>query len=368
MRLGRHRWRGLLIWISVVVAVGLLQAFYLHLSFASLGRERPFVKPLIGTMTWSAVGGLLFFAVRWLVRRYPLQGRGRWLLRVPVYAAGVLLFGIAQTTLMWGARVVVYRLVGFGHYHQKALSAYVTELPIQVITFSVMVGVLHSLEALRRARERELRNAHLESALARSELRNLRLQLQPHFLFNALNTVSAAMYRDPVAADEMLAQLAELLRASLRTAKADEVPLETELSILDCYLALMRARFGDRLQVEVDVAPETRRALVPSMVLQPLVENAIRHGNAERAGEGRVALRARACERQLTLEVENDGPGAEAVDGALEAGTGLSVTAERLELLYGEAGRLEIRGVVEPRRGVVARVVLPLHFAKEATG
>jgi two-component system LytT family sensor kinase len=355
--------RGLLVWVSLVLGVALLQAFYLHLSFAMLGRERPFAKHLIATTTWSATGGALFFAVRWLVRHYPLRG-GLRLRRAPAYAGAALLFGLAQTSVMWLLRVAVHRATGVGDPLPRTASAYVMELPIQAMVFAVMAGVLHSLEALRRARERELKDAHLESRLARSELRSLRLQLQPHFLFNALNTVSAAMYRDTLAADEMLAQLARLLRASLRT--EDEVSLEVELKTLDCYLAIMRARFGDRLEVRVDVEPRTRQALVPSMILQPLVENAIRHGSAERTGEGRIGIRVSSCGPELALEVENEAPGSARPDSTPAAGMGLSVTMERLQLLYGDAGRLEVRHVDGPSPLVVVRVMLPLRIAREA--
>jgi hypothetical protein len=363
--MSRRGLRGLLVWVSLVLGVALLQAFYLHLSFAMLGRERPFAKHLIATTTWSVTGGVLFFAVRWLVRRYPLQ-TGLRLLRAPAYAAAALLFGLAQTSLMWGLRVAVYRSTGLGHQLPRTASAYIMELPIQVMVFAGMAGILHSLEALKRSRERELRDAHLASRLARSELRSLRLQLQPHFLFNALNTVSATMYRDTVAADEMLAQLAQLLRASLRM--ADEVSLEVELKTLDCYLAIMRARFGDRLQVRLEVEPRTRQALVPSMILQPLVENAIRHGSAESTGEGRIGIRAGSCGQQLALEVENEVPAGAPPESTPAAGTGLSVTVERLQLLYGDEGRLDVRNVGGSRPLVVVRVVLPLRIAGEAEG
>jgi LytS/YehU family sensor histidine kinase len=232
-----------------------------------------------------------------------------------------------------------------------------------------MAAALHAVLALKQAQARAIRAAHLEGSLVRAELRNLRLQLQPHFLFNALNTISSTMYRDVNAADEMLAQLAELLRASLRTAKTDEVALDTELSTLECYLTIMRARFGERLRIEIEIAPETRSALVPSMILQPLVENAIRHGNAERVGEGRIVLRAFSRVNELVLEVEDDGPGSPIAQDSDTTGTGLSVTTERLQLLYGDDHRFETRAGMARERGFLARIVIPLRYAdkKDAT-
>jgi two-component system LytT family sensor kinase len=240
------------------------------------------------------------------------------------------------------------------------------ELPMQAIGFTIMVGAIHSVDAFREAREKEVRAAQLESSLAQSQLRSLRLQLQPHFLFNALNTVSSTMYRDPAAADQMLDQLAELLRASLDTSQADQVSLKAELGILDNYLGIMKARFGERLSVRFEVASDARQALVPSMMLQPLVENAVRHGNAERLGEGRVTLRATRQEHRLVLEIEDDGPGRRKEAGNGRIGTGLFATAERLRLLYGEEQRLEAGNGAGG--GFLVRVVLPFREARIAEG
>jgi two-component system LytT family sensor kinase len=350
------------VWLGVVLAIGLLQALYFYFSSLKQGKETSFVYPFIGTMTWSVTGGILYFGVRRLARRHPLQ-RPRWLRRLPLYIGALLAFGISQTTLMWVLRSALYRLFRLGSYsHGIVPLSYLTEFAIQVMVFSVMVGILHAVNALNEARARELRTAHLESSLARAELRNLRLQLQPHFLFNALNTISSTMYRDVSAADEMLAQLAELLRTSLRTTKIDEVALNTELSTLECYLAIMRARFGERLRVEIEVAPETRSALVPSMILQPLVENAIRHGNAERIGGGRIVMRALTRANELVLEVEDDGPGVADSHDLPAKGTGLSVTAERLNLLYGDAHSFETKN--RPESGFLVRIAVPLRKAE----
>jgi LytS/YehU family sensor histidine kinase len=185
-----------------------------------------------------------------------------------------------------------------------------------------------------------------ELSLAQAELRNLRLQLQPHFLFNALNTISATMYDEPAAADAMIAELSQLLRLSLKTVHTQEVPLRAELEALSHYTALMRARFGDQLSVTVDVEPAAADALVPSLILQPLVENAVRHGNVSLLGQGRIDVRARRDGDRLVLLVLNDTEAretgeAELLSGAAPKGTGvgLTSTAERLRLLYGDAHR-----------------------------
>ena len=335
--------RGFALWLGAVSLLGLLLFLYHYLAALAAREPRTPLAPFIEELTGAFVGGLLFFPIRWLARRLPLTARD-WPRRLPVYLLLLPVFGCAATTLMWGLRSALFPLAGLGAYDYGVMPLrYLMEFPLQVIWIGILVAAVHGVAALETARARELRAARLESSLARSQLRNLRLQLQPHFLFNALHTVSAAMYDDPTAADEMLDQLAELLRASLRTAQADEVPLGEELALLDRYLAIQRARFGDRLAVSIQVEPGADSLLVPSLLLQPLVENAIRHGNAERAGRGAIAVRAHREDGRLVLEVEDDGPGAAGGPvpsgnrGAAATGIGLSATAERLQLLYGDA-------------------------------
>jgi two-component system LytT family sensor kinase len=361
----RRALRAGVLWFGAVSGIGLLLFLYHYLeSLAARQPEIP-LAPFIRELTGAFAGGLLFFPIRRLVRRLPLASP-RWPRRLPVYLLAVLVFGAAATTLMWGLRSILFPLAGLGAYDYGVMPLrYLMELPLQVVWIGLVVAGVHAYAALEAARARELRAARLESSLARSQLRNLRLQLQPHFLFNALHTISAAMYDDPAAADEMLDQLAELLRASLRTAQSDEVPLGEELALLDRYLAIQRARFGDRLDVSIQVEPGAGSLLVPSLLLQPLVENAIRHGNAERAGRGAIAVRARQEDGSLLLEVEDDGPGGASPGTAgfepaalAPRGLGLSATAERLQLLYGDAQTFSAGH--GPAGGFLVRVSLPL--------
>jgi two-component system LytT family sensor kinase len=357
--------RGLALWLGLVVLFGLLLFAYRYLAILAARGSLPPLAPFIDELTGAFVGGLLFFPARRLVRRFPLARTG-WLRRLPVYVLALLVLGPLATTLMWGLRSLVYPLAGLGSYDYGVMPLrYFMELPMQVIWLTGVFAAVHAFDALEAARQRELRDAQLEGSLARAQLRNLRLQLQPHFLFNALNTISATMYEDPTAADEMLGALAELLRSSLRTSHSDEVPLEEELAVLDRYLAIMRARFGDRLEVSIALDPAAAGALVPSLILQPLVENAIRHGNAERAGRGAIAVRARREGERLVLEVEDDGPGDARHDGhRTESGVGLAATAERLHLLYGDEQTFSAGD--GGGGGFLARAVLPFQRAAEA--
>ncbi|MBI2837342.1 MAG: sensor histidine kinase [Acidobacteria bacterium] len=351
------------LWLAVVISIGFLQFFYHHLGVLVDRGKQPFLNPLICEMTGAFTGGVLFVFVLWFARRFPLD-RTRWPRFLPVYVVALAAFAAGSTTIMWGLREVLFPLAGLGDYDYGIMPLrYFMELPMEVIAFSVMIGAIHAIDAFRTAREREVHAAQLQSGLAQAQLRNLRLQLQPHFLFNALNTISSTMYRDPAAADEMLGQLSELLRASLRTAQTDEVPFQIELDVLDQYLAIQRARFGDNFRVTIQLDPDVSRALVPSMILQPLVENAVQHGAAARTGAGTIEIRASRLDARLVLEIEDDGPGMPSGRGTAGSGVGLSATAERLQILYGADHTFTAGNGAT--RGFLVRASFPFRTAAE---
>jgi len=206
-----------------------------------------------------------------------------------------------------------------------------------------------------RAAERE---TELEAQLARAQLDALRAQLNPHFLFNALNSV-AMLVRAGARGEAVhaLAELAELLRRALYGPSTPEVSLREELGFVERYLGVERMRFQDRLQVTVDVAPDALDAAVPNLLLQPLVENALKHGIAPRAAGGRVTVRARVDGGVLQLEVADDGAGLAATATSGAAGLGLANTRARLDRLYGGAARLHLHAGAQG--GAVVRVELP---------
>jgi len=209
------------------------------------------------------------------------------------------------------------------------------------IVYWVLVGGVVGFGYYAKYRERELRAARLETRLARAEIEALRAQFQPHFLFNALNTVSALVRDEPLAAERTLARLGDLLRIALDSDPAEMVPLGQELEFVDRYLDVEQARFGDRLRVERDIDPKARSARVPYLVLQPLVENALRHGVAARRAGATVTLRAALRGERLRLEVADDGNGP--ARRPIEEGVGLGNTRARLELLFGAAQTFDVR-------------------------
>ncbi len=222
----------------------------------------------------------------------------------------------------------------------------------------VLVAIAaHAMAFYRRAQEREQHAVALTVGLNRAKLDALRLQLQPHFLFNTLNAISALVHRDASAADELIGDLSELLRLSLQTTE-HEVPLSRELELLDCYLAIERTRLGDRLRVVREIDPAARDAYVPTFVLQPIVENAVRHGIESRIGPGTVTITAQRTGENLRLSVRDDGAGLTAAGrGGTRRGIGLSNTEARLQALHGTAATLV---VTEPESGGVdVQIILP---------
>jgi two-component sensor histidine kinase len=219
----------------------------------------------------------------------------------------------------------------------------------------LIASAAHALVFYRRSQERERRALALSASLSRARLEALKMQLQPHFLFNALNAIAALVHSDPEAADEMLAALSDFLRLTLESVGEQEVPLRRELEFVERYLAIEQVRFGDRLRVTFDIPPETASALVPALILQPLVENAVRHGLEPRPGPGRIEIRAWIENGELYLAVRDDGPGLP-VGTPLREGVGLANTRARLRELHGPAGRLDLR---DARDGLLVVVALP---------
>jgi LytS/YehU family sensor histidine kinase len=217
----------------------------------------------------------------------------------------------------------------------------------------------------------EVKASELRAQLAQAQLRALKMQLHPHFLFNTLNSISALLHRDAEAADQMVARLGDFLRLTLENSGTQEVTLEQEIAFLRCYLEIEIVRH-DRLSVETDIEPQTLSALVPNLILQPLVENAIRHGISRQSAPGRLTIRAaRSGRGRLRLQVEDNGPGLSLVSEAdapppadllartLAGGVGLANTRARLEHLYGAEGRLELERAVP--RGMVVTLEIPFH-------
>ena len=296
----------------------------------------------------------------WLARRHPID-RAHWTRALPVQLAASIAAVILKYALLVGILRTLLR-----QKNASLIGALSSNFFIELMIFWAVIGLVHAIVFYRRWQEREQLATELRARLSEAQLEVLKGQLRPHFLFNTLNSVSTLVHSDPDAADRMVVQLGDLLRASLEHSGTHEIPLAQELELLDRYLGIMRVRFRDRLRVELEIAPEVRSALVPHFILQPLVENALEHGIARRAGAGLLVIAARAEGGSLHLTVSDDGPGMDAsvrpATGSVpDERVGLGNTRLRLRQLYGDAQRLTIGRMAS--EGTLVSMTLPLRHA-----
>lgn len=324
---------------------------------------RLFAVQLAGWLAWAALAPV----VLWLRRRFPLE-RQHWLGSLPVHVLACVLLGGAHTVFVWalnetlvepglrGARPAAWVQLMF---------EWTRDLPFCALFYALVLGLASALDYYRQFRERALHAAQLEAQLTQAQLQMLKMQLHPHFLFNTLNGITGLVRdHENAAAVQMLVGLSELLRQTLDNAGQPEVPLRQELEWLELYLKLQQMRFSDRLQVRWDIAPDTLDALVPNLITQPLVENAIRHGLAPRAAPGLLVLSAQRVGARLELQISDDGVGLPPDwPGESQGGLGLANTEARLRQAFGA----DYTFTLERRAagGVTARVSLPWQFAAE---
>jgi two-component system, LytTR family, sensor kinase len=312
---------------------------------------------LLGTVPGWLVYALVTPVVVWVTRRWPLTpgGRGR---AVVAHSTLALLTTIVHTTVVIVAQRAAYPDPMAARPLMGWAAMYLTNrLLLELITYGAIAGAVIALDAQRRLRTRELASAALETRLAQAQLQALQGQLQPHFLFNTLNAIGVLVREDPAAAERVVSLLADLLRRTLDTAQQQEVPLREEIDFLQRYLEIERTRFPDRLTIAVEIPEAIGDLLVPSFLLQPLVENAVRYGIAPRTSGGRVVVRGRRAGADLVLEVWNDGA---PLAGDRREGIGLGTTRERLQRLYGPEATLTLASA---DGGVCARVTLPAQGA-----
>jgi signal transduction histidine kinase len=293
----------------------------------------------------------------WLSQRFRFERQG--LLRaIAVHLPAVVLFSLAHIGAMQAAQWwLVTSDGGVFRWWSAAQRAALMNFDWEMMTYWAIVGLSHALLYYRESRDRALRSAQLETRLVEAQLKTLQQQLHPHFLFNTLHAVSTLMHRDVVAADRTLMRLSDLLRLTLERLGEQEVTLASELEFLRKYLEIERMRFADRLVVRFDVSPEAELAFVPTLLLQPLVENAIKHGVARKSGAGHIEISARREHDKLHIEIRDDGVGlSEDALTALHKGIGVSTTRARLQHQFGADFRFEFHRLSQ---GVAVIVVVP---------
>jgi two-component system, LytTR family, sensor kinase len=363
------------LWLAIVIGWTLIGItftlnYYLFSDhYVAIFREPPsLMQMLIWELPywflWAAFSPIVF----WLTRRFPLE-RGRLLINSGVHAVACvalsLIHRVAYLIVGWLLHVAVYRrLASISSVFGFLL---LFNLPTGFMSYGTVLLVGYAIDYYRRYQDEELKISRLQAELAQTQLQvtqaqlqSLKMQLQPHFLFNTLNSISTLLDEDVEAADEMLARLGDFLRLTLDNSGAQEVTLQEELEFLRCYLEIEQVRFQDRLTVQMQIDPETLEAMVPNLILQPIVENAIRHGVIEGVGKGHIEVHSSRTNGSLRLRVTDNGPGLRSVHQSNQPnkqGLGFSLTRERLQRLYSDSQQFRLQDA--PGGGLQVTLEIP---------
>jgi len=352
----------------VYTVSGLISAGSVFTSGLAEGAQQPYYYPLLWEITgyWTAFAlvPLIVFAFS----RLPVA-RANWWWVIPVHVLISIALGIVHTFLMTGSRQALYALFGLGEYQYGHFGyRLLMEYHKQFLHYWAAYAVLRGIAFYRQTREQEraaaalkLKTSELQRQLAEAQLQGLRSQLNPHFLFNTLNMISSVMYESVDRADHMIAALSRMLRMSLEENVKPLVPLRRELEFVECAVELIRARFQDQVDIEIDCAPDALDCLVPGMLLHNLLENAIKHHSGGEAAVIRVRVKIERDENHLHLHVLDNGPGIQSLDEALRKGVGLSNSRQRLRALYGDQFRFDLSN--RPEGGLHAHLAVPAQSA-----
>jgi signal transduction histidine kinase len=366
----RHapNWRGVLVYFAGWTLIALIFATVSYAASLSEGnRNFGFVSAVQFNLVlfyWWAVLSVLIF---WFSRRFPIEMRPLKTRNLLLHIPAVILLAaghqVIHLTTLW---IVLPRLqklfptlaacfrayFGFGFY-------------IDLIIATLIVIGAHAVLYYQRFRASQLEEASLRAQLAQAQLRALKMQLHPHFLFNTLHSISSLVLEDPPKANNMIARLGDFLRLTLDHSDQQLVTLKEETEFVRCYLEIEQVRFADRLTVQFEVEPATLSAEVPHLILQPLVENAIQHAIAPHATPGRIEISAARHNDSLRLEVKDTGPGIGATNSSIEGhGLGLSNIRARLERLYGSNFSLELTN--GSSQGLTVTLVIPFRSDESA--
>jgi signal transduction histidine kinase len=323
-------------------------------------------KLLVLNLALWYIPSLLIPAVVLAARRFPFDS-GHKLRAVLAHAAGALIFSSTHIVGLIAVRFLIYEnggkspMVAWPRYFQTRIFE---QLDASLMVYGVIVGVSHAIAYYHESQERKLKSAQLETRLVEARLKTLEAELHPHFLFNTLHAISTLVHRDPESADRMISRLSDLLRITFDRTGEPTVSLKEEIDFLQKYLDIEQTRFQDRLSVSVTIDPEALDGEVPRMILQPIVENAIKHGIAGRHGGDTVQITAGLDGTRLWMQVHDNGGGLQVRTlKALRTGVGLSNTRARLDCLYGRHYRLEFS---DKHGGLSVLIEIPFQRANVA--
>ncbi len=350
------RFRQALLIVGLWTVFGLYSAVETHFRSSFAPNPWTWRSALISELTYAYGCAALTPLVLWFARRFPLERKPYWR-SILTHIGGMLLFG-TLAKLSWDI------VGGMNNYTRgqfsfiKMVRSIDYGMDMGVLLYWVIVFMSYAAAYYKRYEDSLVNSAKLETQLVQAQLHALKMQLHPHFLFNALHTISSLVHEDPEAAEQTIARLSDLLRLSLDKSSLLEVKLAEELHFLDLYLEIERTRFEERLKVSFQIAPEAEAAIVPTLILQPLVENSVRHGIANRISGGHITVTAARQKDMLLLKVTDNGSGLPPGRvGTTKEGVGLATTRARLERLYGSAYNLVLCNL--PEGGVEVRILMP---------
>jgi len=358
--LAKHRWWLRWIFFALVwTLLGVSFALSTYLGALQDNVQVSWKRALSGYLADFYLWGMLSPLIFRLARRFELRDHFPRNLLIHLATSIVLSAFVlsAASPLVWyfGYVNTVRNPTLWILWRNNAFSPYYFHQGLTIYWTTLVVA--HALHYYRGLREGEAKTAKLSAQLAQAQLQALKMQIHPHFLFNTLNSISALLHKDVEAADKMIARLGDFLRLTLKRSDAQTVDFEQELEFVRCYLDIEHIRFQDRLSVAMEIEPQTLKFMVPNLILQPIVENSVRHGVAKQVGPGRITIRARQESDRLILQVEDNGPGLKSDSNGSTLGIGLSNTRARLEQFYGDDFNFQIANA--NGRGVTVTLDIP---------
>ncbi|MEP6570476.1 MAG: histidine kinase [Acidobacteriota bacterium] len=362
IKIRQRRWVRLAAICGIWSFIGIV--FTLQGYFTSYRSERP--MPLIDSfylqMTWAYVYALGTPLVLWAAARLPIE-RSNWIRSALLHIPISIVFSVVLTAL---ARVIIWLVLGYRMGRPLTFES-TTNFVIGNFTEGIGIYLLIALisyayDYYRRYREGQFKTLQLEAQLSQAQLQALKMQLHPHFLFNTLHSISALLNKDVESARKMITRLGDFLRLTLENSGSQEVTLQQEMEFLSCYLEIERIRFQNRLVTRVDLGERTLVAKVPNLILQPIVENAIRHGIASRSTPGSIDIAAKQLGGRLRIQVRDNGPGLpdhRTSQNQFKKGLGLANTETRLKQLYGADHLFDLSN--DPAGGLIVTLEIPFH-------
>ncbi|HEV7836882.1 MAG TPA: histidine kinase [Gemmatimonadaceae bacterium] len=342
-------------WAGIALLFYCQRAYLASAAYRTPVRDRLALEIGIVWGSWALLTGLVLY----IVRRIPLQSDQQWrlLLHIPLGIAVALL----HSALVAAITPLFLWRPAFAPMRDMFRGRIASAIAFDTVVYLLVAAVLYAILYAARSRQRELDVAHAEAGLARAQLSVLQTRLQPHFLFNALNSVLALVHEDPARADLMIRRLSDLLRHSLSRSELQEVSLVEELEVVRGYLEIQKIRFEDRLTYEFDIESDALNASVPTFILQPLVENAVKYSMTDEARNASIGISARTRGNILELAVRDDGPGLPRDPSRKTEGTGIASTRARLEQLFGPRHRLNFSS--PDGQGLTVSIDIPLRAA-----